>query len=281
MAHELNLCFARGTAKFYHAGLEKSEKEEIEKWFYESKDGILCATCAYGMGVDKKDIKTVIHLEPPLTVEAYVQEAGRGGRDGSIAKAILLWSLKDSASFSSFPVTSRQYQIKKFAETTDCRRQVLLDALGGEEAVCSGCDLCNERREKKKLESFKGIKHVVYEQKIKKERYIADWEAAYRIISKKKNYYTREELETVIGEKMNERSIEKLGVRVWNHSDSEEVYNQLKQSGKIEECNILWKDRLKCTKTHTKSRENKKTPGSDNDIPGVSLSGENQSNPSV
>ena len=56
MARELNFCFGRGTAQYYHAGLEKSEKEEIEKWFYNSRDGILCATCAYGMGVDKKDI---------------------------------------------------------------------------------------------------------------------------------------------------------------------------------------------------------------------------------
>ncbi|MBP5748545.1 MAG: ATP-dependent DNA helicase RecQ, partial [Treponema sp.] len=75
MARELNFCFGEGTAQFYHAGLEKEEKEAVEKWFYNSRDGVLCATCAYGMGVDKKDIKTVVHLEASATAEAYIQEA--------------------------------------------------------------------------------------------------------------------------------------------------------------------------------------------------------------
>ena len=88
MAKELNAFFNKKVAQFYHAGFEKSEKERIEQWFYNSTDGILCATCAYGMGVDKKNIKTVVHLEASTTAEAYIQEAGRGGRDGSVAKAI-------------------------------------------------------------------------------------------------------------------------------------------------------------------------------------------------
>lgn len=73
MAKELNLCFGPGSARFYHAGMEKAEKDETEKWFYESKDGVLCATCAYGMGIDKKDIKTVVHIEASPTAEAYIQ----------------------------------------------------------------------------------------------------------------------------------------------------------------------------------------------------------------
>lgn len=75
MARELNLFFGQQISRFYHAGLEKSEKDEIEQWFFNSRDGILCATCAYGMGVDKKDIRTVVHLEAPTTAEAYIQES--------------------------------------------------------------------------------------------------------------------------------------------------------------------------------------------------------------
>jgi ATP-dependent DNA helicase RecQ len=281
MSREINVCFGNGTAKFYHAGLEKSDKEKIEKWFYESKDGILCATCAYGMGVDKKDIKTVVHLEPPQTVEAYIQEAGRGGRDGSVAKAILLWSLEDSLSFSAFSPSSRAYAMMRFAQTADCRRQVLLDALGGEQAVCSGCDLCNARRQQKELENLKGMKQVFYRRKAEKAMYAADWEVTYSIVKKTPNYYTEEELEALLSKKMNERFLKTIGLNIWNHSDSTQVLKQLRQSGKIEDCNFLWKGRLKCTKTHTKTREDKKNPGSDYDIPGVSVSGENQSNPSV
>ena len=145
MARELNVCYGNETARFYHAGMEKSEKDEIEKWFFQKSDAVLCATCAYGMGVDKKDIRTIVHLDAPQTAEQYIQEAGRSGRDGQDAKAILLWSPEDSKTFSQFAEGSREYAMKQFAETRDCRRQVLLDALDAEQAVCSGCDLCDAR----------------------------------------------------------------------------------------------------------------------------------------
>lgn len=142
MAQELNTAFGAETAKFYHAGMERGEKTKIEEWFFSRKDAVLCATCAYGMGVDKKDIHTVVHLDPPQTAEAYIQEAGRGGRDGSVANAILLWNFEDSLRFAEFPSGSRMAALREFAGTRNCRRQVLLDALGAEQAVCSGCDIC-------------------------------------------------------------------------------------------------------------------------------------------
>lgn len=222
MARELNACFNAPISKFYHAGLQKSEKDTIEKWFYESKDGILCATCAYGMGVDKKDIKTVVHLEAPQTAEAYIQEAGRGGRDGSIAKAILLWSLEDSLLYSKYSDDSREAAMKNFAETSICRRQVLLDALGGEKAYCSGCDLCN-----------------------KEKKEVSDWEFALNTVSKNKNLYSEEDLETFLFKKMNHISLKKLGIQVWTHSDTAEIVNQLKKAGKIGTGNFLWKGKLK------------------------------------
>lgn len=227
MARKLNMCFGADTARYYHAGMEKQQKEETEKWFYESKTGILCATCAYGMGVDKKDIKTVVHLEPPETAEAYIQEAGRGGRDGSIAKAILLWSLNDSLAFGLHGENSRQAYIKRFAETEDCRRQVLLDALGGEQAFCSGCDLCEARMKKKKT------------------AYVADWKMTYSIVKRCKNFYSEEELEEEVSRRMGQKFQKELGLNVWNNSDSVDVVQQLKQSGKITESNFLWKGKLK------------------------------------
>jgi len=141
--------FPSENIRFYHAGLSKEEKTKIEKWFFPHKNAILCTTCAFGMGIDKSDIRTVIHLEPSPTAEAYVQEAGRGGRDGKDTKAILLWSLKDSEKAHKKDKNSRERILSNFAETDKCRRQILLDALGGEEVVCSGCDNCDNKEKGK------------------------------------------------------------------------------------------------------------------------------------
>lgn len=241
MARELNLFFGQQISRFYHAGLEKSEKDEIEQWFFNSRDGILCATCAYGMGVDKKDIRTVVHLEAPTTAEAYTQEAGRGGRDGSVAKAILLWSLNDSLAFSLFGEKSRQYSMKMFAETQDCRRQVLLDALGGEQAVCSGCDLCEQREERKRIEGLGWVERQKQRYLFYKNKTVCDYMMAYNLVKKNKNYYNREELEEEISNRMSSRYLKLVGKNIWNHSDSCEVVNQLEQSKKIKEGSKLWK----------------------------------------
>ncbi len=248
MARELNMCFGEGSARFYHAGLEKAEKDETEKWFYDSTDGILCATCAYGMGVDKKNIKTVVHLVPSATAEAYIQEAGRGGRDGSIAKAILLWSPADSIDYSVYEPGSRSAAMRDFAETQDCRRQVLLDALGAEQAVCSGCDLCDARRAAEKNPSkFKASRHI-------KNKNLCDWQEAYRIIKKSRNYYSEDEIEAELFERMNFRSRTILGLNVWTHKDTVEIVKQLKDSGRIELDNFLWKGRLRIKKVKKKER---------------------------
>lgn len=140
--------------RFYHAGLQREEKTEVEKWFHTSDDGILVTTCAWGMGVDKKNVRTVIHKDPSPTAEAYVQEAGRGGRDGTIAEAVLLWSQDDKNRINTLPEKQRRRAnvLVEFAESGRCRREVLLEALGEVSAVaknkddeviaCSGCDIC-------------------------------------------------------------------------------------------------------------------------------------------
>ena len=157
---------------FYHAGLSKDEKTTIEKWFYPHKTGIMACTCAFGMGVDKKDIKTVIHLDPPQTAESFIQEAGRGGRDGSIAKSILVWSPEDTRKYKRFPEKNRARVLLDFATTKNCRRQVLLDALGAEQAPCKGCDNCLGRQVQEEYENIK----------------------IFRFLKKYKNMYKRNEL---------------------------------------------------------------------------------------
>ncbi len=110
--------------RFYHAGLTREEKTGIEQWFFQSQDGVLLATNAYGMGVDKSGIRTVFHLEEAPGPEDYLQEAGRAGRDGNPARAILFVRAK----------------AKKAVCT--CRRATLLSAFGEEAPACSGCDVC-------------------------------------------------------------------------------------------------------------------------------------------
>lgn len=239
MARELNLFLGKEIAKYYHAGLEKSEKNEIEEWFFNSDEGILCATCAYGMGVDKKNIRTVIHLEPPTTVEAYIQEAGRGGRDGNISKAIFLWSLNDSLLFNLYSKKSRQHYIKQFAETTECRRQVLLNALGGEDAVCSGCDLCEERENQKNID-VKNKKRFFNKKQIKQ-----DYKIAYKLVSENKYSYTKQDLQQELSNKMNKTYLKEGGKRIWNQSDSLEVISQLEQNKLIGTTSKIWKNRYK------------------------------------
>ena len=134
--------------RFYHAGLLATEKRYLENWFLKSDDGVLCATCAYGMGVDKSNVRTVIHLAPPGSAEAYLQESGRAARDGGNANAWLIWTPKDLLSPSSGGTCSGyqaagQKAMLRYALSTDrCRREMLLESLGIEAEDCSGCDVC-------------------------------------------------------------------------------------------------------------------------------------------
>ncbi len=142
---------------FYHAGLTRDEKTKIEEWFFSSDNGILTATCAYGMGVDKSNIRTVIHREPPSTVEAYLQESGRGGRDKNPAKAVMLipWkpisgtAAKNKGRGKKVPeeaaekLSARESAFMEgINNTSGCRRDTYLRLLGAETEYCAGCDYC-------------------------------------------------------------------------------------------------------------------------------------------
>lgn len=134
--------------KFYHAGLEASEKKDVEKWFFSSSDGVLSSTCAYGLGVDKSNIRTVIHRELPGSVESYLQESGRGGRDRKQAYAVALFSESDRKRIEIFQSEIQKIRYKNLLEFADsektCRRKILLKSLSAETDYCEGCDICDK-----------------------------------------------------------------------------------------------------------------------------------------
>jgi ATP-dependent DNA helicase RecQ len=159
--------------RYYHAGLTREEKERLEAWFLGSADAVLCATCAYGMGVDKSDVRTVVHLAPPSSIEAYLQESGRAARDGGDARSWLIWTPDDlwrpegehAGPLKPVPLSPeptvvpgavrdgeyraesaglerRRRMLLYAASPGRCRRETLLEAVGIEASDCAGCDVC-------------------------------------------------------------------------------------------------------------------------------------------
>ncbi len=118
-------------ACYYHAGLSTEERKEKEVWFSSSTSGVMTATSAYGMGVDKKNIRTVIHTYLPESVPDFLQEAGRGGRDGGRMDSWVLWyGTEDSP-------------LKPIFMGGKCIRHALLSQMGEESAdECLGCSVC-------------------------------------------------------------------------------------------------------------------------------------------
>ncbi|MBQ2355256.1 MAG: ATP-dependent DNA helicase RecQ, partial [Treponema sp.] len=240
MARELALYMGCDKVKFYHAGLEKAEKTATEEWFFNKSDAVLCCTCAYGMGVDKKDIKTVIHLESPPTAESYLQESGRIARDGSIGKAILLWNYADHKKFSAYPKNSREYKMLLFAESSTCRRQVLLDALGAEQAVCSGCDVCERGG---------------------KAPFAYDLDLALSFITKNRKMYGYSQTQALLQSEFNKKDLALFGLRIWDQEDILTILSELKSRKLIKKCRWPWKGRLtnvKCVNTDKKRILHKK-----------------------
>ncbi|MDR1803152.1 MAG: RecQ family ATP-dependent DNA helicase [Treponema sp.] len=153
--------------RFYHAGLSREEKKETELWFLQNRGAVLTATCAYGLGIDKPDIRTVIHRDCPPSVEAYLQESGRAGRDGKQSRAILLWGPEDERSLQRAKTGEDGKRIGRLLtyarDASRCRREALLEMLDYEgEKDCPGsrcCDVCENEastglREERSLEDF-------------------------------------------------------------------------------------------------------------------------------
>ena len=131
-----------GRAMYYHAGLSREEKQATEQRFFESRDGILAATCAYGMGVDKGNIRSVVHTYLPETAEAFLQESGRGGRDRDPAVSIVLLPPEEQIRYVADLAVGRVSPVQEMAIGRGCRRATLLRYLGVEDSTCTGCDRC-------------------------------------------------------------------------------------------------------------------------------------------
>lgn len=223
--------FGAEKVRFYHAGLTKEEKSAAEKWFFDSKDGILTATCAYGMGVDKPNIASVIHLDVPEHLENFVQEAGRAGRNGKNARSLLIWNHTDEIQWKRAKEGSREKAAGDFALSRICRRQMILDYLGGEKTVCSGCDVCDAKQKGGKID---------YE--------AWDGKTAYNFIRKNRRLYTRQEATRKLTEIFNKEKLKIFGINVWDSKDTAEVLNQLFSRRKISICGVFWQGRLDIVK---------------------------------
>jgi len=143
------------TALPYHAGLDKRMRDQHQSRFLREEGLIIVATIAFGMGIDKPDVRFVAHLDLPKSIEAYYQETGRAGRDGLPSEAWLTYSAGDATKLRGFiddseaPDTQKRIEHRKidallgYCETTRCRRQVLLKYFGDElPQPCGNCDNC-------------------------------------------------------------------------------------------------------------------------------------------
>ncbi|MFT4149293.1 MAG: DNA helicase RecQ [Paracoccaceae bacterium] len=143
------------TAAFYHGGMDPDERRRVEMRFQQEDGLIVVATIAFGMGIDKPDIRWVAHADLPKSIEGYYQEIGRAGRDGAAAETLTLYGPDDirlrrsQIDEGAAPPDRKQADHARLnallglAEAAGCRRQVLLGYFGETAAPCGNCDLCD------------------------------------------------------------------------------------------------------------------------------------------
>ncbi|MDR2020206.1 MAG: RecQ family ATP-dependent DNA helicase [Treponema sp.] len=208
--------------RFYHAGLSREEKAGVEQWFFGNPRGVLISTCAYGMGVDKPDIRTIIHRDCPPSVEAYLQESGRAGRDGLSSRAILLWGPDDAkilARRGTGPERQRMERLLSCARDTGrCRRKALLalldyeDSGGSPEGDC--CDVCNGTAK----------------ETLREEAGLTDF------FRRNRRIYTIKEAAAVLV---------RIGTAGWTEDEARRAVLELIRNKRIRRIrNFLWKDKL-------------------------------------
>ncbi|UYZ59865.1 DNA helicase RecQ [Hymenobacter latericus] len=141
-------------AGFYHAGMTDRSRSEVQEQFLRDDLQIICATVAFGMGIDKSNVRWVIHYNLPKNIEGYYQEIGRAGRDGAPAEAVLFYSYADVAQLRDMITkdadprlaqlnTTKLERMQQFAEAASCRRRILLAYFGEVlDKDCGNCDIC-------------------------------------------------------------------------------------------------------------------------------------------
>jgi len=142
-------------AAYYHAKLPREKRSKVQEDFINDNVPIVCATIAFGMGIDKSNVRWVIHYNMPKNIENYYQEIGRSGRDGLTSDTLMFYSYRDVMVYRDFiekndDHTNKEVEIAKlnrmqeFAEAQTCRRKILLSYFGEYlKEDCGNCDVCN------------------------------------------------------------------------------------------------------------------------------------------